>query len=85
MERYTPLAKRYTLLTQVQGGMNFMYKNNIMNEFSIGGMTPNFHNQITFAGLREGTFYSPSVAEVCWAYQLFSNVSIYGEGQCPVQ
>lgn len=81
LERYTPLAKRYTLLTQVQGGINFMYKNNIMNEFSIGGMTPNFHNQVTFAGLREGTFYSPSVAEALLGlrYQLFSNVFITGK------
>jgi NTE family protein len=80
LERYTPLAKRYTLLTQVQGGINFMYRNNIMNEFSIGGLTENFHNQVTFAGLREGTFYSPSVAELMLGlrYQLFSNVLITG-------
>jgi NTE family protein len=80
VERYTPLAKRYTLLTQVQGGINFMYRNNIMNEFSIGGLTENFHNQITFAGLREGTFYSPSVAEIMLGlrYQLFGNVLITG-------
>jgi NTE family protein len=80
LERYTPLAKRYTLLTQVQGGMNFMYRNNIMNEFSIGGLTNSFHNQVTFAGLREGTFYSPSVAELMLGlrYQLFGNVLITG-------
>ncbi len=80
LERYTPLAKRYTLLTQVQGGMNFMYKNNIMNEFSIGGLTNSFHNQLTFAGLREGTFYSTSAAELMLGlrYQLFNNVLLTG-------
>jgi NTE family protein len=51
-----------------------------MNEFSIGGMTSQFHNQVTFAGLREGTFYSSSIAEgmLGLRYQLFSNVLITG-------
>jgi NTE family protein len=80
MDQYTPLAKRYTLLTHLQAGMNFMYKNNIMNEFSIGGLTNNYHNQVVFAGLREGTFYSPSIAEILLGlrYQLFSNTFITG-------
>ncbi len=52
-----------------------------MNEFSIGGLTDNFHNQVVFAGLREGTFYSSSIAEAMIAlrYQLFSNVLITGK------
>jgi NTE family protein len=52
-----------------------------MNEFSIGGLTDQFHNQVTFAGLREGTFYSASIAEVMLAlrYQLFSNVLVTGK------
>lgn len=80
LDRYTPLASRYTLLTHAQLGMNFNYTHNIMNEFSIGGMTSQFHNQVTFAGLREGTFYSPSVAElmVGLRYELFSNTFITG-------
>jgi NTE family protein len=80
LERYTPLASRYTLLTHAQLGMNFNYTHNIMNEFSIGGMTSQFHNQVTFAGLREGTFYSPSVAELQLGlrYQMFSNTFITG-------
>ena len=57
-----------------------MYKNNIMNEFSIGGLTNSFHNQLTFAGLREGSFYSTSAAELMLGlrYQLFGNVLITG-------
>ena len=52
-----------------------------MNEFSIGGLTDNFHNQVTFAGLREGTFYSSSIAEILVGlrYQLFSNTFITGK------
>jgi len=81
LDRYTPLARRYTLLTHVQAGMNFNYLRNIMNEFSIGGLTGNFHNQVTFAGLREGTFYSSSLAAllVGLRYQLFSNTFITGK------
>jgi NTE family protein len=80
MDNYAPLAKRYTLLTHVQAGMNFMYRKNIMNEFSIGGLTENFHNQVVFMGLREGTFYSPSIAAILLGlrYQLFSNTFITG-------
>ncbi len=33
-----------------------------MNEFIVGGMTETFRNQITFAGLQEGTLYSPALA-----------------------
>jgi len=81
LDRYTPLAKRYTLLTHVQAGMNFNYVHNIMNEFSIGGLTGNFHNQVTFAGLREGTFYSTSMAKLLIGlrYQLFTNTFITGK------
>jgi NTE family protein len=80
-DQYIPVARRYTLLAHLQGGLNLNYKNNIMNEFSIGGLTENFHNQVTFAGLREGTFYSSSIAEILLGlrYQLFSNTFITGK------
>lgn len=79
-DHYLPLASRYTLQMHLQGGLNLHYQNNIMNEFSIGGLTNQFHNQVTFAGLREGTFYSASIAEGMMAlrYQLFNNVMITG-------
>jgi NTE family protein len=80
-DQYFPLTERYTLQTHLQGGLNLHYKDNIMNEFSIGGLTDQFHNQVTFAGLREGSFYSSSIAEAMLAlrYQLFSNVLITGK------
>ena len=79
-DQYLPLASRYTLQVHLQGGLNLHYHNNIMNEFSIGGLTEQFHNQVTFAGLREGTFYSASTAGGMLAlrYQLYSNVLITG-------
>ena len=80
LDKYIPLASRYTLLTHIQGGLNLQYNNNVMNEFSIGGMTSIFHNQIPFAGLREGTFYTPNVAtaQLGLRYQLFSNTYLTG-------
>ena len=79
-DQYIPVTERYTVQVHLQGGLNLHYHNNIMNEFSIGGLTDQFHNQVVFAGLREGTFYSASVAEGMLAlrYQLFNNVMLTG-------
>jgi NTE family protein len=81
LEGYLPLGKRYTLLSRIQTGTNFNYGQNILNEFSIGGLTNIFHNEITFAGLREGTFYAPSVAAFLLGirYELFSNTYLTGK------
>jgi NTE family protein len=79
-QSFTPLGLKSTLLFHLQTGINFRYKSNIMNEFSIGGLTSSFHNQVTFAGLREGSFYSASLAaaEVGFRYQLFSSIYLTG-------
>jgi NTE family protein len=61
---YIPLGKRTTFLLGGQGGINFNYTNNAMNEFIVGGLTKVFHNQVTFAGLQEGTLYTPAFATV---------------------
>lgn len=81
LEKYSSISRRSVFLLNLQSGINFNYQNNIMNEFSIGGLTNQFHNQITFAGLREGTFYSPTVAEmqVGLRYQMFSNTYVTGK------
>jgi NTE family protein len=75
-EGYIQLARHSTFLVNAQAGINFNYTNNIMNEFVIGGLINTFHNQITFAGLREGTIYSPTVAEMQlgYRYQVFNNI-----------
>ena len=80
-DQYIPISGRYTIQTHLQGGLNLNYGNSVMNEFSIGGLTEQFHNQVAFAGLREGTFYSSSIAEGMLAlrYQLFDNVFLTGK------
>ncbi|MFI5156462.1 MAG: patatin-like phospholipase family protein, partial [Chitinophagales bacterium] len=76
MQSYTPLSTRTTLMMMVQSGINFNYENSIMNEFSIGGLVRTFHNQAIFAGLKENSYYSTSLAamQVGLRYQLYSNV-----------
>ncbi|HTE11475.1 MAG TPA: patatin-like phospholipase family protein, partial [Chitinophagaceae bacterium] len=58
-DSYTPLSRRSTLEFLIQSGINFDYSSNIMNEFAIGGLTPLFRNQVVFAGLQEGSLYTP--------------------------
>jgi NTE family protein len=79
-ESYTPLSNKSTLLFLLQSGINFQ-KGDIMNEFSIGGLTHSFHNQITFAGLREGSFYSSSAAsiEAGFRYNMYGNLFLTGQ------
>ena len=64
LEAYVPISRRTTFITQFQLGMNFNYDQNIFNDFVIGGITRMFRNQILFAGLEEGSFFTPSVAAV---------------------
>jgi NTE family protein len=80
LDSYTPLSRRSTLEFLVQAGANFNYSNNIMNEFSIGGITPLFRNQVVFAGLQEGSLYTPSMAafQGAFRYELFNNTFITG-------
>ncbi|NII27933.1 hypothetical protein HB364_22810 [Pseudoflavitalea sp. X16] len=80
LETYTPLSKRTTLLFNVQGGANFDYADNVLNEFVIGGLTRTFRNQITFAGLPEGAEYSSSAAALQGGLrvQVFNNTYLMG-------
>jgi NTE family protein len=61
VESYISFGRRTTFLLNGQGGINFNYSRNVMNEFAIGGLTKLYRNQIAFAGLQEGTLYTPSV------------------------
>lgn len=80
MEHYAELGKKTTLITQVQAGLNFNKQDNNLNDFFIGGLTSTFRNQVTFAGLAEGTVLSPSVAAVLLGlrYQVFNNLYLTG-------
>jgi NTE family protein len=81
VESYIPISRRTTLLLNGQGGINFNYTRNALNEFAIGGLTKVFRNQITFAGLQEGTLYTPSVAMLQGGVRvnLFTNNYLIGK------
>jgi NTE family protein len=81
VESYIPVSRRTTLLLNGQGGINFNYTRNALNEFAIGGLTKVFRNQITFAGLQEGTLYTPSVAMLQGGVRvnLFTNNYLIGK------
>ncbi|MEP6750325.1 MAG: hypothetical protein ABJB86_21480, partial [Bacteroidota bacterium] len=80
LDSYSPLSSRSTFEFLMQTGINFNYSNNILNEFSIGGLTPLFRNQILFAGLQEGSLYAASMAafQGAFRYELFNNTYLTG-------
>jgi NTE family protein len=82
LDTYTPISRRATAEFKIQSGINFNYGNNIMNEFVVGGLTRQFRNQITFAGLQEGSVYTPAMAMIQGGlrYEIFANTFLIGRG-----
>ncbi|MGZ5134879.1 MAG: patatin-like phospholipase family protein, partial [Flavitalea sp.] len=74
-EMYFPLHSKTTLFTLLQSGINFAYKQNILNDFVVGGMYKQFKNQVVFAGLEEGSITTSSIvsAQVGLRYEIFNN------------
>lgn len=77
-EWYRPLSRRTTLLLQGQVGLNFNYKQFVLNDFALGGLNNQFRNQITFAGLQEATVTTPSVAALLLGlrYEAINNLFV---------
>ena len=63
-EGYLPLTRKLTAFLNLQTGINFDYSRHAMNEFVVGGMTKLYRNQVIFAGLQEGTIYTPAMATI---------------------
>lgn len=80
LDGYTPISSRSTAELLIQTGVNFNYTNNILNEFSIGGLTPLFRNQVVFAGLQEGSLYTPAMAafQGAFRYEVLNNTYLTG-------
>ncbi len=81
LETYLQLNNpRYVLSFNGHVGTSFTNEDNIMNEFVVGGLTNMFRNQVTFAGLPEGSIYSPSVvkAELAMRVRLLNSTYITG-------
>lgn len=76
-EAYTPLANKLTFFTIFQSGINFNYKQSLLNNFQIGGLTNTIRNQIIFAGLNETTVSTPSVAALLIGLNYHISKNIY--------
>jgi NTE family protein len=62
MEFYHSLNDHFTLLSQLQAGINFSTGENEFNSFLIGGLNKMYRNQIVFAGLQDATLHAQNVA-----------------------
>ena len=80
LEHYVPISKKITFFLQAQSGINFSKKENILNDYLIGGLNSTFRNQLTFAGLNEATVYSASVAtlQLGLRFQMYQNLFLTG-------
>lgn len=75
-EVYAPLGSKLTYFSHLQTGINFNYRQSILNDFMVGGLNQLVRNQITFAGLEEGTIFTPSVGalQMGLRYELYNNL-----------
>ena len=67
-EQYFPVNKS-AFFVQFESGMNFNYKQAVMNDFVIGGLNDVIRNQVTFAGLPEASIFTASAASLKLGYQ----------------
>lgn len=77
---YISINKKNEIFGEIQGGANFRYQVNQVNSFLVGGLTNQFHNQITFAGLSEGTINTNSIGTLMlgYRYELYPQVYLQG-------
>ncbi len=75
---YAPVNNHWVILSEFQAGINFTNKQNVLNNFNIGGINGNFRNQIRFAGLQEATLNTSTVTSLQLGvrYTLFNNVFV---------
>jgi NTE family protein len=83
-EGYLPLSGKLTAFLNLQTGINFNYSRHALNEFVIGGLTKLYRNQVTFAGLQEGTIYTPAMATVQAGLRTFLFSGAYLTGRANV-
>lgn len=77
---FSEINQRFTFFSELQAGINFTDKPNVLNNFYIGGINGSYRNQIRFTGLQEATANSSSVValQLGLRYNPFNNVFILG-------
>jgi NTE family protein len=61
LETYKTIKPKLVFQTMLQSGINFNSKQNLVNNFQLGGLTRTIRNQILFAGADEVTISTPSI------------------------
>jgi NTE family protein len=56
-----PLSRHWAFVSRLQGGANFGSNSSLLNGFVGGGMNHTMHNQVMFAGLKEGEVITESI------------------------
>lgn len=62
--KYIPLGRRWTIITQFNNGINFNYKSNYFNFYSVGGINDFIRNQVTFVGITENQIMTSSITSL---------------------
>ncbi len=62
LDHYSRINSKWTLIKELNGGINFNEEQSYLNYFYVGGMTDFLRQQVTFAGLNEYEVYTNSVA-----------------------
>ncbi len=77
-----PVSRSWAWSSRIQWGMNLGENESLLNNFILGGMNTTVHNQVVFAGLKEGEILSESVAAVHTGprYNPFNNFFITLQG-----
>ncbi len=78
MNYYFPLGRKSTFNWNIYAGMTINYKQELVNDFFIGGITDFSRNQIPFVGLYEGEMNTSRVAatQLAFQYEAFKNVFV---------
>ncbi|HEV8513662.1 MAG TPA: patatin-like phospholipase family protein [Cyclobacteriaceae bacterium] len=77
IERYRPLSEKFTLISQLNSGMNLKQNQSFLNFFNVGGLNDFLRNQITFAGYNEFQVRTNSVASFMMGFQFNPYNNLY--------
>ncbi len=77
---FEPINPKVTMFSEMQAGINFTDKPNVLHNFQVGGIDGNFRNQVRFAGLPEASVNSSAVAalQLGLRYEIVNNAYIIG-------
>jgi NTE family protein len=87
IQNFQPLNTKWTLLSQLNAGLNLKQGQSFLNFFNVGGLNDFLRNQVTFAGLNEYQLNTNSVAALMMGLQynpysnlyttLLANIGLY--------